>query len=465
MILHRFFPQLSRLAMRAYYRFEMAGPPVPARGPLLLVANHPNSLLDPACVCAVAGRPVRFLAKAPLFQDPLVGWLVRSAGAIPVYRRRDDPSLMSRNQEMFRAVHEALAAGEAVGLFPEGTSHSEPAMAPLRTGAARIALEAAVAVGGAFPIVPVGLVLREKDRFRSHALALAGEPVPWEDLQRAGAGSAEAVRELTSRIDAGLRDVTLNLERWEDAPVVECVEGIYAVEFDLPGRPEERVRRLRKISEGLSRLRRSEPERVGPLYRALSRYAGLLRTLELSPGELRGCGPSSRAARRWTLRQLLFFGLVAPLAALGAVVFFVPYRLTDLIPSRTGVEKDVTSSYKLLGGIVIYGAWTVLIATAVAWRAGPWLALAAVPLLLGLGLVTVATRDRWAQTRADARRYLLLRRRDRVRERLLERRRELARRLEALREEMARTPSAPATPAPPRYSPSPAASRPPGRTR
>src|SRR5215210_5976412 len=101
--------QISGLAMRVYYRLARAGGLVPERGPVLLVANHPNSLLDPAMVAVAAGRPVRFLAKSTLFSDRLVGWLVRGAGAIPVYRQQDDPTQLSRNEETFRAVHEAIA--------------------------------------------------------------------------------------------------------------------------------------------------------------------------------------------------------------------------------------------------------------------------------------------------------------------------------------------------------------------
>ncbi len=145
------FSRVSRLALRTFYRLEVAGGRVPPAGPVLLVANHPNSLLDPAMVVAVAGRPVRFLAKAPLFGDAQVGWLVRGAGAIPVYRASDDPSKMGANQDAFRAAHASLAEGDAVGIFPEGTSHSEPSLVPLKTGAARIALGAAARVGGASP--------------------------------------------------------------------------------------------------------------------------------------------------------------------------------------------------------------------------------------------------------------------------------------------------------------------------
>src|SRR5215212_1690540 len=209
--------RVSAFATKVYYRFAMAGGDVQRSGPVLLVANHPNSLLDPAMVATAARRPVRFLAKSSLFSHPAVGWLVRGAGAIPVYRQQDDPGQMRRNTEMFRAVHDALASGAAVGIFPEGISHSFPAMAPLKTGAARIALGAATLIGRPFPIIPIGLVVRDKGTFRSAALAIIGAPVAWDDVALAGVESSEAVRTLTARIEAAIRDVTVNLEQWEDA--------------------------------------------------------------------------------------------------------------------------------------------------------------------------------------------------------------------------------------------------------
>ena len=134
------FSVVCNAAARICYRFTVAGERVPTTGPVLLVANDPNSLLDPVLVSAAARRPVRFLAKAPLFTDRKVGWIVRASGAIPIYRRVDNPEAMDGNVDTFRAVHHALAGGAAIGIFPEGLSHSEPGITPLKTGAARIAL-------------------------------------------------------------------------------------------------------------------------------------------------------------------------------------------------------------------------------------------------------------------------------------------------------------------------------------
>src|SRR5206468_4802209 len=113
----------------------------PESGAVLMLPNHANALLDPAIVWATAGRDVRFLAKSTLFDGPLRP-LVAGSGAIPVYRKLDQGVDVSKNTETFAAVDAALAAGDAVCIFPEGLSHSTGRLVPLRTGAARMALSA-----------------------------------------------------------------------------------------------------------------------------------------------------------------------------------------------------------------------------------------------------------------------------------------------------------------------------------
>jgi 1-acyl-sn-glycerol-3-phosphate acyltransferase len=122
---------------------------IPRQGPVIIAANH-ISYFDPLCLAVfidTAGREVRFLAKSELYRNPLLGWVLRSAGQIPVYRESRDAA---------RSLQDAVAAmreGAAVAIYPEGTTTRNPDFSPMKakTGVARLA-----ALTGA-PVVPVGM--------------------------------------------------------------------------------------------------------------------------------------------------------------------------------------------------------------------------------------------------------------------------------------------------------------------
>jgi putative phosphoserine phosphatase/1-acylglycerol-3-phosphate O-acyltransferase len=134
-----------------YARFEFDGlQHIPRRGPAIVASNH-RSYFDVAALALVAariGRPVRFLAKRELFDVPLLGWVARALGGIPVDRG-------SGSGQPLREAEAALRAGEVVIVLPEGTiprgaAFFDPVLKG-KTGTARLA-----ASTGA-PVVPIGL--------------------------------------------------------------------------------------------------------------------------------------------------------------------------------------------------------------------------------------------------------------------------------------------------------------------
>jgi len=438
MWLHRHLHGVMTFAATTYFRVRVAGGAIPASGPVLLVANHPNSLLDAALVATASGRPIRFLARAPLFEMTGIRWLVRGSGAIPVYRRSDDPALAMRNEEAFSAVHDALGAGACVGIFPEGLSHSEPTLAPLRSGAARIALGSLPRVGSTFPILPVGITFRgAKEAFRSEAILVIGEPVRWEDLaaQAEGGVDAESVRELTSRILHGLAAVTVNLESWEDLRTIEGAEAIHAAELGgIHADPshEDALRwlyRIQRTSRALTRARQSGHPASEPLARDITRHLRTLTLLGLRPADLHRAHESS-VVLRWTLPNLLLFGLALPLALVGMILFFLPHTLVRWVEPRLSLPSDRRATYQVLGGAAAFGGWILLIAAGLreflGWRPALW-SLWLLPLL---GLLTLRIRHRWRDALSDLRRLLILRGRRDLRSRLLQRQRDLAERIE-----------------------------------
>jgi 1-acyl-sn-glycerol-3-phosphate acyltransferase len=433
-------PPVSRAAAFVYYRIRYTGEPVPRTAPVLLVANHPNSLLDPMLVVAAARRPVRFLAKAPLFRDPKTAWLVKGAGAIPVYRRTDDPAEVGKNVDAFEAVYAELARGAAVGIFPEGLSHSEPALAPLKTGAARMALGAAALTSRSVHIVPVGLVFRQKDVFRSEALAVTGAPVAWDDLAPRGVDDAEAVRDLTQRIAVALAGVTLNLEQWADRPLVECAVRIWETEQQVPPDPGARIRRLETTTRLLAMVRRTQDAEGMLLARDVERFRGRLDRLGLRPADM-SADVSARRGVRWSAGKLyLLVPFLLAVAVAGWALFLVPYRLTGWIVDRVRLKVDERSTWKMLVGIGVYALWVGVIAAVAAGTTGMgvWRAIGAgVSVLLGMpaiGMAGLVVRERGRGAWRDVRRFFLLRSRGALVTALRTERHDLAARLQSLYE-------------------------------
>jgi 1-acyl-sn-glycerol-3-phosphate acyltransferase len=181
--------QLRRVVapvVRRVYRLDVRGlERLPASGPLLVAANH-ASLVDPFVLGAAIPRSLRFLAKAELWRLPLLDRVLDSLGGIPVDRGRGDLTAMRR-------AREALDAGEAVAVFPEGTVRRG---GPWLRGAARLAL------GTGATLVPVRLVgtadaLRAGHVGLPRVAVLIGAPIEVATARP----TIAAARELTTRLE------------------------------------------------------------------------------------------------------------------------------------------------------------------------------------------------------------------------------------------------------------------------
>ena len=426
-------PAISNVACHTYYRLTTGGAELPHEGPVLIVANHSNSLMDPALVVVAAHRTVRFMAKSPLFKHPIVGWLVRAVGSVPVYRRIDDPKLVSQNFDSLRDVHRAIADGYAVGIFPEGISHSAARLQPLKTGAARIALGAAALRGGAFPIVPMGMVFRDRRTFRSSARVIVGQSAEWDDLALRGTEDKEAVRELTRRIDASMRTVTLNLRSWADEQIIRCAERIWAAEFGASSDLGDEMVRLQTATDALARLRLDADSDWRSFARELRAHDKLLSRLGLTPASLKD-GVSSETAIWWALRRLPLLLLLLPVAAVGLLLFWLPREITGYFGTKLGLleGEDAVPTYRVLLGAIVFTFWFFLLAVLSSFALGFWGGLVVFLSLPLIGFGAIAVGETRRMSWVAARRFFAQRfERDRVTA-LRRRQAELAERLRAL---------------------------------
>ncbi len=382
---------LVALILRIFFRrvAVVGAEHVPRTGPVLLVLNHPNSLVDPLFLLGLAPRRVVFLAKEPLFRMRVLGPLVRAAGSIPVYRRMDGADT-SQNRRTFEKVAAELGRGGAIALFPEGTSHSDPKMRPFKTGTARMALGAAsIDPAARISIVPSGLYYTAKGRFRSSALLCFGEPlvIAHEAVDADGEPAPERVRALTAQLEEALAKVTLQAEQEEALHLVTRAERIFSSAAGVATRDRDLAQQFelrQRLLRGYTELRAKIPDRIAKVEQMLARYDAELLSAGLAPENLLQSRLTVGKVVANALQAILTLIFLAPPATIGILVNIVPYQfIVPLVTRAARVERDVLATAKILAAAVAFPLVWTIVAVAVYARAGlmpalvAWLAMPA----------------------------------------------------------------------------------------
>ena len=414
---------LLGMMLRIFFRrIEVTGVErVPRDGPVIFVLNHPNGLIDPAFLLCLAPRRVTFLAKAPLFRMPVIGAIARAFEAIPVHRRQDAGADLGKNAETFEAARAVLVRGRTIAVFPEGASHSDPKLRPLKTGTARIALGAAAALPAdlSLEIVPVGLYYRAKQTFRSVALLHFGSPLSVERivLAKGAEPPAEPVQRLTARIERALRDVTLAAEEADVHGLVARAQHIFSAGDDVPEQPPplaDEFELRRRFLAGYDVARRHLPERAARLEARLERFEASLASAGLDARHLARRGYGWRRVVTYAVKSALFLTLGLPAAIIGWLVHYPAYRAVGWV--ATGIakgEEDTLATVKVLAAALLFPlTWAAVFVAVWLWR-GIWPALLVAPALPLTGFVALQFAERFDRivgaTRALA--ILLFRRR------------------------------------------------------
>lgn len=147
------------------------------KGPLLIVANHPDSFFDALVIAANCTYPVSFLARGDVFTKPWHNFLLRSLNMMPVYRQREGKEHLHKNQNSFDASVEVLKNGGILLIFIEGTCLNKNEIQPFRKGAARI-LQQAVAQGVSPSVLPAVITYNGFKHFGKKIFLMLGSAVP-----------------------------------------------------------------------------------------------------------------------------------------------------------------------------------------------------------------------------------------------------------------------------------------------
>ena len=345
---------------------------IPADGPLIFAANHPNSIMDTVLLGIHTDRQIRYMARSGLFKNPIVRAIFNNFEVIPIYRAADEATDLSKNEDSFRAAYQALEEGGCIGIFPEGKNSPDRQVRELKTGTARIALNAEdfndFSLG--VKIQPVGLNFDDRDRFLSSVLIRFGDPIDVSQYAEDFANDPrETARALTDHIQRDLRALATHIADDRNHNLVIDVYKIYGNELaqqligdldvDLDLRPlrhklldraraqtgprkdlEGRFALEKRIAEAVDYYQRTDPGLVARIRMDIRRYRDHLAQFRLRQ-EVLDEGMDLSGRRREAVAMTAYAIGLGPVAIYGMINNAVPYALVQMMVRRQEDEAMV----------------------------------------------------------------------------------------------------------------------------
>lgn len=379
------------LVTRVYFRkLVTVAEPAPDTAGRLFAANHFNGIIDPLLILARARYDASPVAKSTLFKLPVLRSILAIAEAVPVTRRKDQPDKAAGdNDKVFDHVARHLHDGGNILIFPEGVSHDEAHVLPLKSGAARMLSLARARGARGLTLQAVALDFDARERFRSRAMVTYG-PVHQVDSIAAEVGEGDPlVHALMARITSDLDRLVVQGESQGELFLIRRIAELLANEAQS-GDYASQVEIARGVVSTARALGPEDP-RYRAVVHAVGEYSRSLSAAKITDRQV-------AHGRSLTLRRIVrgvWLSLLSPLAVLGAVLWFVPYRLPRLATGLAKGETDVVSTYKLGIGVLVFPLWFAGLVGATAWWPGSLrlLALLAIPLSAYAALVWVDRLD------------------------------------------------------------------------
>jgi len=288
--------------------------------------------------------------------------LLRSLGVVLVHRPEDaaDAGRPGDNQAMFAETTAALARGQMVALFPEGTTHDRTSLARIRTGAARIALGARSAGTARVVVVPVGVTYYDKVALRSSVLVQVGDSIDVDTID------PDDVRACTEMIELRLREITPDIE---DPAEWAAIDLAAAVSLRTTERVEPALRdRARRVA-ALTDVSPSDRARVAD---CLGRYHLALASSHLTDAQV-VTGAPLRLLLQPLVVAIVAVTVLAPVTLFGLAANVVPALLVGAVGLVVSTPVTKGTARVLTGLVVFPVSWIV---TGVVLTDGFWRGLA-----------------------------------------------------------------------------------------
>lgn len=324
------------------------------KGGSILVSNHPNTLIDPLNAASRVPKIVHFLANASLFGTPFTNWFFNTFFCIPVERPQDTKGKPINNQAAFAKSHRFLASGGCLFIAPEGGSEMGRRVRPFKTGTARIALgaEAKADFKLGLRILPVGLSYEHPERFRSHMIVNACEPIlvsDYADLYREN--TIAAARELTKDLEERVRNAAIDTQSPEEDKAILAMEQLLRNSQPVSG--SEHFKRTKKLIEAYREWATHDPEKHAAFGSQLDAYQAQLQTQRTTDKAVARPQPL-------LLLRVLAFSLLVPFFAYGFINNLLPFTAVWWVSRKLDLYTGYQTTVRILAGLLFFPlAWAI----------------------------------------------------------------------------------------------------------
>lgn len=358
-MLYAFLKILLRTGMFFYYRkMTFKGREhLDYKGPKVIIANHPNTIMDAWIVGAASREPVYFMAKGTFFNTPLKKWFLHALGLIPVNRSTDVQVEGVSNEDSFEQCYRLLESGKSLVIFPEGSSFAERFLRKLKSGTARIVLQTEERNNGKLgvKVVPIGIIYQQPDKFRSSVLVKIGEPIdPLPYLELFRHDRLKAARLLTEKFREGLSSLLVVADTKVAETLSDRVASILDNAYVGKGsRFERRIELLAEVNDRINWIERNDPEAFKTIEEVTNRVQWQIERLAIKSSFLDRRFRSTMFIRQ-LLVSVLAMTLALPVYLYGFIHHIIPFKLAEWLMKKMVHEVEYYAPIAILFGLALY---------------------------------------------------------------------------------------------------------------
>ena len=325
--------------------------------PMIVVANHPNTLMDAWVIGMVCNQPIYYMAKATLFDSSFKLKLLRGLNMIPINRKGEGTIKGVDNEDSLSECYKVLAEGKTLVIFPEGTSYKERILRKLKTGTARIALETEKRNNWSLDlqIVAVGLNYSQQERFRSDILIDIDKPRSvLEYKEEYENNPREASQRLTSSIRKRLENVLVTVESQDEELLVEQIYKVMNTKYAGTEKGvNKEVKEMKEITRRLDEIKILQPWLLEDIKTKIKSINWKLDKMHVRADFL-DKKFRSLAFFRQMMISAVFVLIALPLALFGVIHNVFQYLFADWLVPKISTDVEYFAPLAILVGIVLY---------------------------------------------------------------------------------------------------------------